>query len=189
VWSNLDRAHAYVADEAGAIQEAILLADALPPGERSAVRGAMREYLHSVQAEDWPAMAEARARVQPMPPSLTQALEALLSFVPTKPGQQMAQQRAVIAVEQILDARRRRIILSNTAIASIQWLVIAVLVALVMLIVVMVHVDRMVTVGVNLFVIATAIAACLVLLMVHDRPFAAGGSTVQPDAFHEIGVD
>ncbi len=89
----------------------------------------------------------------------------------------------------MLDARRNRIILSNTAIASIQWLVIGVLVALIMVTVAMVHIDRIATVAINLFIISTAIGACLVLLMVHDRPFTAGGSTVQPDAFREIGVD
>jgi hypothetical protein len=189
VWANLDHAHAYVAAEATAIQEAVLLADARPPADRSAVRGALRTYLHAVQAEDWPAMAEGRASVQPLPPGLTAALGALLSFAPATPGQQVAQQRAVIAVEQILDARRNRIMLSNTAIASIQWRVIAILVALIMMTVAMVHIDRIVTMGVNLFIISTAVAACRVLLMVHDRPFAAGGSNVPADAYREVGVD
>jgi hypothetical protein len=31
--------------------------------------------------------------------------------------------------------------------------------------------------------------SCLVLLMVHDRPFATGGITVQPNALREVGVD
>ena len=79
--------------------------------------------------------------------------------------------------------------LSNTAIASIQWRVIAILVALIMMTVAMVHIDRIVTMGVNLFIISTAVAACRVLLMVHDRPFAAGGSNVPADAYREVGVD
>jgi hypothetical protein len=49
-----------------------------------------------------------------------------------------------------------------------------------------VHVDRLATAAVNLFVFSTAVAACLVLLMVNDRPFAAGGITVQPIALREI---
>jgi len=169
--------------------EAVLLADAFPPDARSAVREAMREYLHFVQAEDWPAMAAGRANVQLLPPGLAAGLSALLSFVPTTSGQRIAQQRTVVAIEEMLDARRNRIILSNTAIALIQWQVIAILGALIMVTVAMVHIDRIATVGINLFIIATAIAACLVLLMVHDRPFTAGGSTVQPDAFREIGLD
>jgi len=189
VWTNFDHAHAYVAAESTAIQKAVLLADALPPADRSALRGALRTYLHFVEAEDWPAMAKGRAGVQPLPPGLTAALGALLSFAPTTQGQYVAQRRAVIAVEQTLDARRNRIMLSNTAISSIQWLVIAVLVTLIMVTVTMVHIDRTVTVGVNLFIISTAVAACLVLLMVHDRPFAEGGLNVSSDAYHEIGVD
>jgi hypothetical protein len=33
------------------------------------------------------------------------------------------------------------------------------------------------------------VACCLVLLMVHDRPFAAGDITVQPDALRDVGLD
>ena len=47
----------------------------------------------------------------------------------------------------------------------------------------MVHIDRPATVAVNLLVLSTAVAACHVLLMVNDRPFAASGITVQPMRF------
>src|SRR5262245_1220643 len=40
VWTNLDRAGQYVGREAGALREAILLADHLPPEVRSKVREA-----------------------------------------------------------------------------------------------------------------------------------------------------
>jgi hypothetical protein len=53
----------------------------------------------------------------------------------------------------------------------------------------MVHIDRPATVAVNLLVLSTAVAACLVLLMVDDRPFAAGGITVQPVARRELSPD
>jgi hypothetical protein len=34
----------------------------------------------------------------------------------------------------------------------------------------------------------TAVAACLVLLMVNDRPFATGGITIEPAALREISI-
>jgi hypothetical protein len=116
-------------------------------------------------------------------------MAALLSHMPSTPGHQIAQQRAVIAMEQALQLRRDRILLSKAAIAPLQWYVIIVLFALILLTIAMVHVDRPATVAINLFLYATAVAACLVLLMVNDRPFAAGGITLQPEALQAITPD
>jgi hypothetical protein len=60
---------------------------------------------------------------------------------------------------------------------------------LILLTIAMVHVERPATVAVNLFILSTAVAACLVLLMVNDRPFGTGGITVQPEALRELGSD
>jgi hypothetical protein len=46
---------------------------------------------------------------------------------------------------------------------------------LILLTIAFVHLNRPATAVVNLVVFSTAVACCLVLLMVHDRPFAAGG--------------
>ncbi len=189
VWANLDHANSYVGSEAAAVHEAVMLADALPAGPRAALRDAMRNYRQYVEAEDWPAMMAGRASLRRLPPNLAEAMKGLLSFVPTEPGQQVAQQRAVVAIEQVLEARRNRILLSNAAITRIQWLVIIALDALILVTIAMVHIDRRATTAINLFIFSTAVAACLVLLLVYDRPFSAGGAAVQPDALREIGFD
>jgi hypothetical protein len=189
VWANLDHANSYAASEATAIHEVVMLADALPAGPRAALRDAMRNYRQYVETEDWPAMMAGRASLRRVPPNLADAMKGLLSFVPTEPGQQVAQQRAPVAIEEALEARRNRILLSKATIAPIQWWVIIARDALVLLTIAMVHVDRRATTAINLFVFSTAIAACLVLLLVDGRPFSAGGATVQPDALREIGFD
>lgn len=189
VWSNLDRANAYIAQEASAIRESVLLAETLSGGTPGAVRGAVKKYLQFIEAEDWPAMAESRANLRRPPPDLTEAMTALLSFVPAAPGQQVAQQRAVVAIEQALEARRNRILLSQATIAPIQWLVIFILAGLLLLTIAMVNIDQHAAAAVSLFFFATALAACLVLLMAHDRPFARGGFSVEPEALRSVGVD
>jgi hypothetical protein len=45
-----------------------------------------------------------------------------------------------------------------------------------------VHMDRSLAMAVNLFILSTALAVCLVLLLVNDRPFSAGGSEIRPDS-------
>jgi hypothetical protein len=189
VWSNVDRANTYIAQEASAIRQTVLLADTLPEDTRTAVRAALRQYLRFIESDDWPAMAQGRANLRRIPPGLTDAMRALLSFVPLGPAQQVAQERAVIAVEQALEARRHRIVLSQATIAPVQWLVIFLLDVLILLTIAFVHLNRPVTAVVNLIIFSTAVACCLVLLMVHDRPFAAGGITIQPDALRDVGLD
>ena len=124
-----------------------------------------------------------------MPSGLPEALTILLSFVPQQPGQQLAQSHAVAAVEQVLQARRKRILLSESVISLPQWLVIFVLDALVLITIGTVHGGRYTTVAVNMAIFSTAVASCIVLLMINDRPFNSGGIVVQPTALHEIGLE
>ena len=94
-----------------------------------------------------------------------------------------------MALEQAIEARRDRILLSKAVIAPIQWNVVVLLSVLTMATIVMVHIDRPLTAAINLFIFSSAIAACLVLLTVNDRPFAAGGITVQPVALRAMSPD
>lgn len=73
-------------------------------------------------------------------------------------------------------------------ISPIQWLVIVVLVALLLVTIAMVRIERPGTVATNLFFFSAAVAVCLVLLMINDRPFAAGGSVIQPDVLREVVI-
>jgi Protein of unknown function (DUF4239) len=188
VWSNFDRATASLADEASAIREAILLTETLPVDTRTAVAAAIKTYVDFVETDDWPAMARGEASLRRIPPGLRDAMTALLSFNPAAAGQRIAQERAVGAIEQALEARRHRIVLSQTIISPTQWQVIVLLSALGLLTIAIVHVEHRVTAAVGMAIFSTAIAACLVLLMVHDRPFAAGGITLQPNSLREVGA-
>src|SRR5262245_3100421 len=127
VWSNVDRAGEYVGQEASALRQTVLLADALPPDVRTSVREAIKRHLYFIETEDWPAMSRFQATLQPIPVGMTDAIAAILSFTPAQLTQQLAQERALTAVEQALAARRNRIRLSQGEIAPIQWAVIVVL--------------------------------------------------------------
>jgi hypothetical protein len=186
VWTNVDHAHAYVAEEASEIRQAVLLTEVLPADVRSEIRSDIDRYLQFVETEDWPSMLAGRASLRQLPEGLPDALKALLTFVPEQPGQRVAQDHAARAIERALQARRDRIVLSQTAIAPAQWTVIFVLDGLILLTIAMLHVGRHVTTVVNLFIFSTAIAACVVLLIINDRPFSAGGHTVLPTSLREV---
>jgi hypothetical protein len=188
VWTNLDRANSYVAQEATAIQEAISLADGLPADMRTKLRASIGVYLHFVDSEDWPAMAAGHANLRQSPRGLTEALDTTMSINPTTRTQEIVQASVLAALERAFEGRRNRILLSQGVISPVQWVVIILLDMLLLTTIAMVHIDRRITAAVNTFILSTAIAACLVLLMMHDRPFAAGGFTLGPGALREIRI-
>lgn len=163
-----------------------MLADSLPAAVRTDVRRRIADYLTFVDQRDWPAMAKGKASLHDLPPDLPLVIAELLAFRPQTPGQEIAQKGAVAAIERALAARRSRILLSEAAIGTIQWVAVFVLCALVLLTIAIIHVDTRITAAINLFIFATAIVVCLLILMVNDRPYAPGGNTVTPHALHEL---
>jgi amino acid transporter len=186
VWANLDHANTYAAQEASAINETILLSSTLPGELPSTMRNSIHKYIHFVAVQDEPAMKENRAELRLSPPGLTDGLDALLSFNPATPGQRIAQERSEAAIERILEARRDRIVLSEATIEPIQWIVILILSTLVLLVIAMVHIYWRVTVALNLFLFSTAVAVCLILLMVNGRPFSHGGASLDLRALQQV---
>ena len=186
VWANLDHANTYAAQEASAINETIQLSSTLPGELPSTMRNSIRKYIHFVAEQDEPAMKENRAELRLLPPGLKDGLDALLSFNPATSGQRIAQERSEAAIERVLEARRNRIVLSEATIEPIQWIVILILSTLVLLVIAMVHIDWPAVVALNLFLFSTAVALCLILLMVNDRPFSHGGASLDLRALQQV---
>jgi hypothetical protein len=189
VWENVGHANEYIGQEASALSKALLFAKALPPQVQAKVRAGVTQHVDFVLAQDWPAMAIGRANQRTEPVGLTAAITALLSFAPTQADTELARRRAVTAVEQAFDARRDRIRLSQAEIASIQWCVIFILAILILATTAMIHIGNPAAMATTLFIFSTAVAACVVLLLQNDRPFAAGGITLTPAAFREIALN
>jgi hypothetical protein len=186
VWDNVGRARDYIGQEAGALSRALLFADSLPPDVRAKVQSAVKEHVEFVVQHDWPEMAVMNADPREEPVGLRRMVTALLSFTPAQADQQLAQKSALAAIEQAFQARRNRIRLSRTEISPIQWNVIFVLFTLIMLTTAMIHIGKPAAMAAALIIFSTAIASCLTLLMVNDRPFAAGGVTMTPSEFRQI---
>ena len=185
VWTNLASAEDYVVREASAIRDTILVADALPDELRARVKAGIRTYLHFIDAEDWPAMEKGTASIRTPPPGLAEALTSVLAANLTESGQRAAQERISVTITQALDARRHRVLLSEAAINPIEWLVIFLLDALMLTTIRFVH-DKRAAAAANMFVFSSAVGACVLLLMVSDRPFSTGGTTLEPGALHEV---
>ena len=142
-----------------------------------------------MESEEWPAMARQQASLQQsIAVDLREALTAVLSFAPTQANQQLAQERAVIAIERALEARRNRVRLSQAEIAPIQWVVIVVLAVLILVTIALIHIASQLAMLITMFIFSTAIAVCLILLIVYDRPFS-DGFTIQPTVLRDVMPD
>jgi hypothetical protein len=190
VWANHEHAENYVAQEASALHEIVLMAPAFPADVQTRLHAAVRAHIKAMAEEEWPAMARGEKDMGRTPRVLAEATAMVLDLNPLRPGeQQLAQQRVVAALDQALDARRNRIMLSGELIDGVQWGVILVLMILILATVAMGYVESPRASAIGLFVVATASAARLVLLLAYDQPLNAGGFFVQPTLLRDIFTD
>jgi hypothetical protein len=185
VWTNLDHAQEHIGREVNALREVVMLANSLPQDVRARVREAIGKHLDAIASEEWPAMAEERMNLRSFPPHLEEAMGAILSFAPVGANQQLVQNRALIAVEDAVEFRRNRVSVSRAEIAPVQWTVIVILSGMILVTIAAIHINARLAMAVAMFVFSTAVAMCLVLLMVYDRPFGLGGFTLPPTAYRE----
>jgi hypothetical protein len=187
VWANFDRAIGYVGREASALAEVLVLADSLPPDVKASLRNAVAAHVKAVEEEEWPAMARRETIARHSPHALTHAVAAILAFTPERTGEQLAQSRALVALETALEARRNRIMLSGVTLERTQWWVIMGLFVLVIATVAMVHVGNPISNAIALFLVASAAATSFVLLLAYDHPLSAlGGIFVKPTLLRDI---
>jgi hypothetical protein len=172
-----------------ALREAVLLADALPPEARASLRAAVRSHIAYAVQEEWPAMTTGGETLRRLPRELMRGTTDLLALNATLPGQRLAQERALSAIEKALDARRQRILLSQVSAGPIKWLVIVILAALIQLTIAMLHVDSGAAKLITMLLFGTAVAASMLLIMAYDQPFSSGGVRVLPSALEDVMPD
>ena len=183
VWTNVDRAEEYVTQEISALRQAALIVKSLPPDVRDRFQAGIKEHLKFVVVDEWPAMSEERAALGSNPAPLEDAMNALLSFSPSRTNEQLAQSRALISAEEALKYRRYRVWLSQEKIEPIQWIVICLVAALIMVTIAAIHVEKKWAMAISLFAFSSAIAICLVLLLDYDHPFGHGDFSIMPTQY------
>ena len=130
-------------------------------------------------------MAEQRATLTFVPPELGAALDIALALSPTNGGQTVAQRELVASLEAALDARRQRIIVSESSVNWVKWTGVILLAALTLLAIAFVHCDNRLTAAIALGMFASAVAVSLVMIAAQARPFA-GQLAVKPDPLEQV---
>jgi Protein of unknown function (DUF4239) len=185
VWTDTEKAKAEIDREASALRTVVMLANAFPREAEAQLRGLIRRYIADAATQEWSMMANRTANLRAIPGVLAEALQATLALMPNSEGQKTAQREMATALETAFDARRQRIIISQSQVNLLKWLCLFLQAVCALVAIAMVHSDNRLASIIALGVFATGVAASMLLILAHDRPFT-GEISIRPDALLQV---
>ena len=185
VWSSFDKAKAAVAAEASALRSVVLLARNFPADQRSRLYSLINRHVEIAVNEEWPEMAQQRATLSLLPVALLEALQDALSMKAADDRERTAQPEIVRALEAALDARRQRIVISESAVGGVKWVGIILQALCTLVAIAMVHSDNRRACAISLATFATGVALSLLLIAAYSRPFT-GANSVGPQLLKQV---
>lgn len=188
VWSNNDRAREAVNREASALSSVVYLAASFPGESEARLRALTQHHIQQTVTVEWPMMAKRSGSFSVTPVSLAEELQLVMSLSPQSPGQVTAQREILAALENAIDARRQRIIASRSSVNWVKWTAVLLQAGITLIAIAMVHCDNRRTAAIAMAIFSTGIAASILLIASHDRPFH-GELSVKPDLLQQIMQD
>jgi hypothetical protein len=186
LWADLATARSAVNREASALRSTQLVADAAFPGASAAhIDALIARHIRDAATHEWPAMSSQNATLTAVPQPLARALRVVVTLKPVGEGQVTAQRDLLSSLENALDARRQRIIVSQSTVNWVKWMAVIALGALTLLAIAFVHSGNRLTAALAMGVFAAAVAITLVLIATQDRPFG-GHFGVKPTALLQV---
>jgi hypothetical protein len=185
VWNDADDARLAVDREASALRSAVLLSERFSGSTEDRIRELVREHIQQAAADEWPAMARRQATLTAVPSALGAALQAALALQPEDEGQRIAQRELVTSLETALDARRQRIILSESSVNWVKWSGVIVLAVVTLVAIAFVHSENRTTTALAIAIFASAVAVSITIIAAQERPFS-GQFGVEPDPLLEV---
>jgi len=185
VWTDNEKARAEIDREASALRSAVILATSFPSEIQGQLGEFIRRYIADVAAQEWPMMAQGTANLRAIPGVLAEALQATLALNPSSEGQKIAQRHITTALETAADARRQRIILSESRVNLTKWVCAFIQAICTLVAIAMVHSDNRLASIIAMGIFATGVAASILLTLAYDRPFV-GGLALKPDPLLQV---
>ena len=130
-------------------------------------------------------MSRHRATLTMVPVPLAEALQLTLALEPRTDGQVAAQREIVVALQNALDARRQRIIVSESGVNWVKWTSVILQAICALLAIALVHSDNRVTAAITMGIFATGVAVSILLVASHSGPFS-GQISVGPDLLLQV---
>ena len=175
VWNNFDKAKAAVTTEASALRAVVLLAGAFPAEQSTRIYALVNRHIDESVNKEWPEMAEQRATLATLPTALIEALHVTLGLKPADDSQRAVQLEMVKELHTALDARRQRIVISESALGTVKWVGILLQGLCTLVAIAMVHSDNRLARAITLTLFATGIALSVLLIAAYSRPFTSVG--------------
>jgi hypothetical protein len=116
---------------------------------------------------------------------LAKALQFDLSLTPQSRGQETAQREITTAIENALDARRQRIIVSLAQVNWVKWSCLILQAIGLLVAIAMMHSDNRRSSAIALGLFATGVAFSVLLIASHNRPFT-GEISVGPGPLLQV---
>ena len=105
--------------------------------------------------------------------------------MPVSEGQKTAQREMASALEIALDARRQRILISQSQVNLLKWSCLFMHAVCALVAIAMVHSDNRLGSIIAMGIFATGVAASMLLILAHDRPFT-GEISLKPDPLLQV---
>jgi hypothetical protein len=180
VWGDFEKAKIAVATEAGALRTVVLLADTFPEEQKTHIDALINRHIEEAVTKEWPAMAQGKMKLSTLPMALIQELHEALAISPANDSERTAQSQMMTALHTALDARRQRIVVSQSSVGSVKWAGILLQGLCTLIAIAMVHSDNKLACAIALALFSTGIALSLLLIAAYSRPFT-GEISVGPD--------
>ena len=188
VWNDTDRANAAVIREASALRAVLILAANFPGEPEAQMRRLIHLHIEEAAYQEWPKMARHRANLRIIPGPLAEATHLALTLTPNNRGQEIAQRGIATALENALDARRQRIVVSRSQVNVTKWSCLLVQAICMLIAIAMVHSDNRGAAAITMVLFASGVAVSVLLILAHDQPFT-GTISVSPAPLLQVLPD
>lgn len=185
VWNDFDRAKLAVASEASALRGVVILSESIPEDERGKLRALVNRHIEEAVTHEWGSMAQRRLTMETLPTHLIEALSLTLAFQPADETQRTVQREIMSALHRALDARRQRIVISQSSVSVVKWAAILLQGLCALIGIAMIHSDNRLTCAIALSIFATGIAVSVLLIAAYSRPFT-GEISVSPNILQQV---
>jgi hypothetical protein len=185
VWSNFEKAKTAIATEASALRAVVVLAGTFPEEQKTRIYALIDRHIEVAVNQEWPEMAQQRATLSLLPTALIGALHDALAMKPADDSERSAQPEMVRALHAALEARRQRIVISESAVGAVKWVGILLQGLCTLIAIAMVHSDNRRACAMTLMLFATGIALSVLLIAAYSRPFM-GENSVKPELLKQV---
>ena len=153
--------------------------------DRGELRRLVNRHIEEAVTHEWGFTAQRRLTMETMPTHLIEALRVALALQPADETQKMVQREIINDVHRALEARRQRIVVSQTSVTAVKWAAILLQGLCALVAIAMVHSDNRLTCAIALAIFATGIAVSVLLIAAYSRPFT-GEISVGPQLLQQV---